>query len=47
VKYGTEDDPRKADGEWTTKWEAERHPSTPFLLSRRAEAALVRLGWGD
>jgi hypothetical protein len=46
VKYGTEVEPRKADGNWTTAYEAERHPATPFPLSRRTEAALVRLGWG-
>ena len=45
VLYGTEDDPKGPDG--LRIMEPIRAESTPFLLSRRTEAALVRLGWGD
>ena len=45
VIYGTEDDPKDKDGMRTV--DPERAPSTHFPLSRRLEAALVRLGWGD
>jgi hypothetical protein len=44
VLYGTEDDPRDENGR--THHIAIRSESTPFPLSRRAEATLVRLGWG-
>jgi hypothetical protein len=47
LKYGTENCPRNAKGEIVAYCDAERAPSTLFPLSRRAEAALVRLGWGD
>jgi hypothetical protein len=39
--------PRNAEGEVLLSEIDKRHPSTPFLLSRRTEAALLRLGWGD
>jgi len=45
VIYGTEQDPRGADGRCT---EAPiREPSTPFACSHRTNGALVRLGWGS
>ena len=43
--YGTEGDPKDKDG--IRCGVPVRAESTPFSLSRRAEAALVRLGWGD
>ena len=45
VLYGTEDDPKGPDGTRVTY--PIREESTPFPLSRRLEATLVRLGWGD
>jgi hypothetical protein len=45
VLYGTEDDPKDEHGDRThTPIRAE---SNPFPIARRAQAALVRLGWGD
>lgn len=45
VLYGTEDDPKDKSGMRVV--DAIRAESTPFVLSRRLEAALVRIGWGD
>jgi hypothetical protein len=45
VLYGTEDDPRDENGRCAPA--PIRGESTPFPLSRRTQAALVRLGWGD
>lgn len=45
VLYGTEDDPREENGRCAAA--PIRGESTPFLLSRRTQAALARLGWGD
>lgn len=45
VLYGTEDDPKDSSGERTHA--PIRGKGTPFPLSRRTEATLVRLGWGD
>jgi hypothetical protein len=45
VLYGTADEPRDAEGERIIH--PIREPETPFPFSRRLEAALVRLGWGD
>jgi hypothetical protein len=47
VLYGTEDDPKNAEGERVALCDAPRAESTVFPLSRRTEAALIRLGWGD
>jgi hypothetical protein len=44
VLYGTEEDPRGEDGRCAAA--PIRGESTPFVLARRTEAALVRLGWG-
>lgn len=44
VMYGTEKDPRGKDGMRDPT--PERHPSTPFPMTERTEAALVKLGWG-
>lgn len=44
VMYGTEKDPRDKDGMRDPT--PERHPSTPFPMPERIEAALVKLGWG-
>jgi hypothetical protein len=45
VLYGSELDPRDKEGRCTN--EPIREKSTPFLLSRRLEATLLRLGWGS
>lgn len=45
VLYGTEEDPREENGRCAAA--PIRGESTPFPLSRRTQAALVRLGWGD
>lgn len=45
VLYGTEDEPRDENGRCAAA--PIRGESTPFPLSRRTQAALVRLGWGD
>lgn len=45
VLYGTEADPRDEDGRIAPA--PIRGESTPFPLSRRTQAALARLGWGD
>jgi hypothetical protein len=45
VLYGTEDDPKDADGNRTHA--PIRDVGTPFPLARRTVAALERLGWGD
>jgi hypothetical protein len=45
ILYGTEDCPRDEHGR--VHHAPIRAESTPFPLSRRTEAALVRLGWGD
>jgi hypothetical protein len=47
VLYGTEVDPKDANGDRVVPCDALRAPSTVFPLSRRLEATLVRLGWGD
>jgi hypothetical protein len=44
VLYGTEDKPLDEHGKPAAA--PTRAPGTPFPLSRRTEAALVRLGWG-
>jgi hypothetical protein len=45
VLYGTEEHPENEHGK--PHHAPIRAAGTPFLLSRRTEAALVRLGWGD
>jgi hypothetical protein len=45
VLYGTEDDPKDEAGNRTHA--PIRGESTHFNISRRTEAALVRLGWGS
>lgn len=45
VLYGTEDDPKDADGVRTHA--PIRGEGTPFPIARRTAAALLRLGWGD
>jgi hypothetical protein len=45
VLYGTEDEPRDEDGRCAAA--PIRAESAPFPLSRRTQAALARLGWGD
>jgi hypothetical protein len=45
ILYGTEDDPKDAEGNRTHA--PIRGEGTPFPIARRTEAALVRLGWGD
>jgi hypothetical protein len=45
VLYGTEEKPLNKEGKM--HWAPIRAAGTPFCLSRRAEDALLRLGWGD
>jgi hypothetical protein len=45
--FGTEDNPKDANGDRVPYCDAPRAESTPFPLSRRLEATLVRLCWGD
>jgi hypothetical protein len=45
ILYGTEDDPKDAEGKRT--FAPIRGESTHFPIARRTEAALVRLGWGN
>jgi hypothetical protein len=47
VLYGSEDDPKDANGQRVPYCDAPRAESTVFPIARRTEAALVRLGWGD
>lgn len=47
ILYGTEDDPKDADGVRCAYYVAPKAESTVFRLDRRPEAALVRLGWGS
>ncbi len=46
ILYGTEYDPKDANGERVPPCDAPRAESTPYPIARRTEAALVRLDWG-
>lgn len=47
VLFGTEVDPKDANGDRVAPYEVPRDTSTPFAMSDRTRAALVTLGWGN